>query len=173
MQWNRREAEQGVSQEWQLFFSFRIRVYDVLGSVSCVSPNLASKKRLYSGITIGKLYEKWHTIRVSLSRSFCFSQQSILFNSQALHNCLVHTAISNWSRASATYAIFSKPFRCLRFTPLQGNSSRRFLNLARSWLAAIEKERFSGFAWVSHSLIVGLLERGLLRIVFIISRLLI
>ena len=60
-----------------IFFSFRIRVYDVLGSVSCVSPNLASKKRLYSGITIGKLYEKCHTIRVSLSRSFRFSQQSI------------------------------------------------------------------------------------------------
>ena len=51
MQGKRREVEHlGLNSDY--LFSFRISVYDVLGSVSFVSLTWHEKKRLYSGIAI-------------------------------------------------------------------------------------------------------------------------
>ena len=95
------------------FYSFRIRVYHLLGSVSCeFSLPSIQKKR----VTQPSMYEKCHTIAVH-----CFSNKRFLFhNSQAPHDCLVYISLSS-STCAVGNLNFTMPSSCLRFTPL--NSS--------------------------------------------------
>ena len=117
------------------FYRFGQLVYDILGfSFLRVSQPKIIKKTVMEGITF--IYKKYHTIRVSLSLSFRFSQQTIPIQ------------ISGHFTTALSLHVSTLP--------------RGFSIWLEARLTAVEKERFRGLVWVTHSLLVGLLERGLI-----------
>ena len=119
------QATTPASQSSSIFRFWMIKNDDFFNSFSdtnlrcfsCLSPDLASKKKLYSGITYHKnLLESF--ILVPTTNNF--------FNSQALDNCLQHCHFQSFLFVSK--ANFNKPLGCLRFKSL--NAFQRFHSLA-------------------------------------------
>ena len=82
----RNRTDLGVIQQLQLFIiiSFRIRVYNVPESVYCVSTNLTSKLNNH----------RYMSLRNAIPAvQFVSRNKRFLFNSQALHNCLVYVTL--------------------------------------------------------------------------------
>ena len=134
-----------------LFFSQSGYAFTVfLDQFLACLPTQHPKKKLYS-VTIG-MYEKRHTIRVSLSRSFCFSQQTISLQHSGTSQLPSYASVRNFQQAVCGLDRSTRP--------------RGFSLWLEAWPTAIEKERFRG---LFRSLLVGLLKREYSRIVFIIS----
>ena len=88
----RSRTDLGVFQQLQLFIivSFQIRIYNVPESIFCMSTNLTSNLTKHPSV-----YEPEEIRGMPYQPFFFFVSRNkqFLFNSQALHNCLVYIAL--------------------------------------------------------------------------------